>query len=100
MPDAPSDAGSILENDDDNGDEEDGTPAAESEVDEGPTTPVPQPLVRKKKLGRPPKNRPADWDQDVEPASESGTPRRGRGRGGFGKGGGYVQKLSLTKKYS
>ncbi|KUJ08026.1 uncharacterized protein LY89DRAFT_347936 [Mollisia scopiformis] len=89
MPDAPiSDAASPADMEEDNAEEEDGTPAAESEADEGPTTPAPQPVVRKKRLGRPPKNRPADWDQDVEPASETGTPRRGRGRGGFGKGGG------------
>lgn len=87
MPDAPaSDAASPADHEE-NADEEDGTPAAESEVDEGPTTPAPQPTIRKKRLGRPPKNRPADWD-DGEPVSETGTPKRGRGRGGFGKGGG------------
>lgn len=94
MPDAPSDAGSAHEIDDDNGDEEEGTPAAESEVDEGPSTPAPQPIIRKKKLGRPPKNKPPGWDDGEEVTSETGTPRRGgRGRGGS-RGGGYVQTLS------
>ncbi|EFX01590.1 nuclear localization protein [Grosmannia clavigera kw1407] len=47
-------------------------------------------LVRRKRLGRPPKNKPPDWDQMVEvPANEAdaSTPRR-RGRGGWrGRGG-------------
>lgn len=90
MDDAPiSDVGTP-EIDEDHGEGEDGTPAAESEVEEGPVTPAPEPVVRKKRLGRPPKNRPADWDtQDAGVGSESGTPnKRGRGRGGFGRGGG------------
>lgn len=97
--DVQSDAASVPEVEEENGDEESGSPAPESEVDEGPTTPVPQPLARKKKLGRPPKNRPTDWDQDVEPASESGTPRRGRGRGA-GRGGGYGRRIFRIKESS
>ncbi|KAI1000030.1 hypothetical protein K3495_g8168 [Podosphaera aphanis] len=69
-----------------------GTPIAESEPASVPTTPAPEPVVRKKRLGRPPKNRPADWDtQDGDSTlPENGTPvkGRGRGRGGFGRGGG------------
>jgi chromatin structure-remodeling complex protein RSC7 len=86
-----SEVGSPAEVEEDNGEEE-GTPAVESEPPSGPTTPVPEPVVRKKRLGRPPKNRPADWDtQDADNNnSETGTPaKRGRGRGsGFGRGGG------------
>jgi chromatin structure-remodeling complex protein RSC7 len=92
MQDAPvSDAASPQDVEEDNGDEEDGTPARDSEPPSGPTTPAPEPVVRRKRLGRPPKNRPADWDtQEVErDNSEAGTPaKRGRGRGGFGRGGG------------
>lgn len=93
MLDAPaSDAESVHEVEDDNGEDEDGTPAVESEAASARNTPVPEPTIRKKRLGRPPKNRPADWDKDdgENPGSESGTPaKRGRGRGGgFGRGGG------------
>ena len=52
-------------------------------------TPPPQPMVRRKRLGRPPKNRPPDWDNTIMvPADEvRDTPRR-RGRGGWrGRGG-------------
>lgn len=93
MLDAPhSDAES--QEDDDNGEEDDGTPAAESGNEEGQNTPAPQPVIRKKRLGRPPKNRPADWDaQEPDNNAEAGTPRKGRGRGGgFGRGGGRWAK--------
>lgn len=52
-------------------------------------TPPPQPMVRRKRLGRPPKNKPPDWDPMITvPADEvRDTPRR-RGRGGWrGRGG-------------
>ncbi|KAL6869089.1 chromatin structure-remodeling complex subunit RSC7 [Amphichorda felina] len=52
-------------------------------------TPPPQPMVRRKRLGRPPKNKPPDWDPMISvPADEvRDTPRR-RGRGGWrGRGG-------------
>lgn len=74
-------------------DDEEGTPAQESENEAAsvPTTPAPEP-VRKRRLGRPPKNRPADWDTQERDGerSEASTPRRGRGRGrgGAGRGGG------------
>src|SRR5207248_9244202 len=52
-----------------------------------PDIPVPQSTIpRKRRLGRPPKNRPPDWDTPDEPAtadggSDMGTPvRRRRGR--------------------
>jgi chromatin structure-remodeling complex protein RSC7 len=67
--------------------EEDGTPAQESEV-EGPTTPVPEPIIRKRRLGRPPKVKPPGWDTGEDRRSETSTPRgRGRGRG-LGRGSG------------
>lgn len=68
------------------------TPAQESEEEKAPSEPssppVVQPFPRKKRLGRPPKNRPPDWNV-IEPdnTSEGGTPvKRKRGRpagGGF-----------------
>jgi chromatin structure-remodeling complex protein RSC7 len=90
MPDAPSPEPSSPqeepEEENANEEEENGTPAQESDA---AATPPPEPVIRKRRLGRPPKNRPPDWDtQDVE-GSEAGTPaKRGRGRGGFGRGGG------------
>ncbi|KAF2115875.1 nuclear localization protein [Lophiotrema nucula] len=77
-------------------DEDAGTPAQESEEEEeeekAPSEPSSPPVVqtfpRKKRLGRPPKNRPPDWNV-IEPdnTSEGGTPiKRKRGRpagGGF-----------------
>jgi len=93
MPDAfQSDAASQPDGEEENA--EDGTPAAESDAEEeGPTTPIPEPVVRKKRLGRPPKNRPADWDtQEPENTAENSTPRRGRGRGSGLRGGGRWAK--------
>ncbi|KLU84683.1 chromatin structure-remodeling complex protein RSC7 [Magnaporthiopsis poae ATCC 64411] len=55
-------------------------------------SPVPVTVVRRKRLGRPPKNRPPDWDSTVEASARDPsdtTPRGGRrGRGGWrGRGG-------------
>jgi chromatin structure-remodeling complex protein RSC7 len=72
--------------------DEDATPAQDSEPPSGPTTPLPEPVFRKRRLGRPPKIKPPDWDLPDEAerdGSETGTPMRKRGRGGgFGRGGG------------
>ncbi|KAF5021407.1 hypothetical protein F66182_6556 [Fusarium sp. NRRL 66182] len=74
---------------DESGEEDDAADAADKE-DESvkEPTPPPQPMVRRKRLGRPPKNRPPDWDNMISvPADEANTPRR-RGRGGWrGRGG-------------
>jgi len=54
-----------------------------------PSPVVIQPFPRKKRLGRPPKNRPPDWNViDNDNVSEGGTPiKRKRGRpAGFGRG--------------
>lgn len=68
------------------------TPAQESEEEKAPSEPSSPPVVqqfpRKKRLGRPPKNRPPDWNV-IEPdnTSEGGTPikrKRGRPAGGGG----------------
>ncbi|VUC20568.1 unnamed protein product [Clonostachys rosea] len=69
------------------GDEAENKDDAESEAKE--PSPPPQPVVRRKRLGRPPKNKPPDWDPMITvPADEArDTPRR-RGRGGWrGRGG-------------
>jgi len=75
--------------------EESGEEAAEKE-EEGSAaesvkepTPPPEPVIRRRRVGRPPKNRPPDWDTAVAtPDRDSdATPRR-RGRGGWrGRGG-------------
>lgn len=71
--------------------EDAGTPAQESDEEEKAAsersaTPVVH-VQRKKRLGRPPKNRPPDWNVVPDDASQSGTPvKRKRGRpagGGF-----------------
>jgi chromatin structure-remodeling complex protein RSC7 len=70
------------------------TPAQDSEAGPAPSEPSSPPVVqqfpRKRRLGRPPKNRPPDWnipDPNADAASEGGTPqKRRRGRpstGGF-----------------
>lgn len=76
---------------DESGEDDDDEPAEkEEEEEEEPKepTPPPQPMVRRKRLGRPPKNRPPDWDNMISvPEREADTPRR-RGRGGWrGRGG-------------
>jgi chromatin structure-remodeling complex protein RSC7 len=93
-----SEAGSPQEADEDNGEEEaeeeaeaeEENEAQDSEPASAPATPAPEPVVRKRRLGRPPKNKPPGWDDEVpRDRSESGTPAKsGRGRGGFGRGGG------------
>lgn len=70
--------------------EDAGSVAQENEEEEAPSerSPSPaivQPFPRKKRLGRPPKNRPPDWNQDPDNVSEGGTPikrKRGRPAGG------------------
>ncbi|KAF2281493.1 uncharacterized protein EI97DRAFT_367671 [Westerdykella ornata] len=75
-------------------DDDAGTPAQESEEEKAPSEPSSPPVIqsfpRKKRLGRPPKNRPPDWNV-IEPdnASEGGTPikrKRGRPAGGGQRG--------------
>ncbi|KAK5987327.1 Chromatin structure-remodeling complex subunit rsc7 [Cladobotryum mycophilum] len=67
-------------------DDDDGDDLSEASVKE--PTPPPQPVIRRKRLGRPPKNRPPDWDNMVTVSEkDADTPRR-RGRGGWrGRGG-------------
>ncbi|KAI0006355.1 chromatin remodelling complex Rsc7/Swp82 subunit-domain-containing protein [Xylariaceae sp. FL0662B] len=53
-------------------------------------SPPPQPVLRRRRLGRPPKNRPPDWDSlPLElPQRDPNDPPRRRGRGGWrGRGG-------------
>lgn len=65
-------------------DDEDSEPAeAEAEDNSDHSSPPPVEVVpRKRRLGRPPKNRPPDWETPRRNDDDSaGTPRRGRGRG-------------------
>ena len=69
--------------DDDDKDDEASAPSVKE------PTPPPVNLVRRKRLGRPPKNKPPDWDNMITMTEEeaAATPRR-RGRGGWrGRGG-------------
>ncbi|KAJ4300136.1 chromatin structure-remodeling complex subunit RSC7 [Collariella sp. IMI 366227] len=61
-------------------------------------TPPPEPVIRRRRLGRPPKNRPPDWDTlPIEPPNPD-TPRR-RGRGGWrGRGGRKGQHYQPTQQ--
>ncbi|KAK7430781.1 chromatin structure-remodeling complex subunit RSC7 [Neonectria magnoliae] len=69
-------------------DDDDDAVEKEDEESVKEPTPPPQPVIRRKRLGRPPKNRPPDWDNMVTvPERDADTPRR-RGRGGWrGRGG-------------
>jgi len=74
--------------------EEVGTPARTSEVASRPSTPArgqSSILPRKRRLGRPPKNKPPGWDgpdEHGDGASDVATPRRRGGWRGRGLGGG------------
>ncbi|KAK3939505.1 chromatin remodelling complex Rsc7/Swp82 subunit-domain-containing protein [Diplogelasinospora grovesii] len=89
------------EDDEEEHEEEEGEKEEESAAEEEPEpeedeesakspTPPPEPVIRRRRLGRPPKNRPPDWDTlPIEPPNRDpdATPRR-RGRGGWrGRGG-------------
>lgn len=75
--------------------EDPGTPANDSETLSRPLTPArgQSSIPRKRRLGRPPKNRPPDWDAPDDhdardAASDAGTPRKRGGWRGRGFGGG------------
>jgi len=73
--------------------EEAGTPNRDSEAPSRPSTPArgQSSIPRKRRLGRPPKNKPPDWDAPDEHgdgASDVATPRRRGGWRGRGFGGG------------
>ncbi|KAI1846902.1 hypothetical protein JX266_007123 [Neoarthrinium moseri] len=83
-----------------------GEPEKEDDQDSEPDepkspSPPPQPVIRRRRLGRPPKNRPPDWDTlPIEPPSRdpNDTPRR-RGRGGWrGRGGRKGQSFAPTQQ--
>lgn len=79
------------ENEGDDIGDEDGQ--QDSEPASGPTTPAPEPPPRRRRLGRPPKNKPPGWDDDVGGSDAGATPRgRGRGRGGFRGGGRWARR--------
>lgn len=89
MADPTSDAAPSDDNDDnDDGDaiERNDTPIDQDSAQPSEANspePEPEPIIRKKRLGRPPKIKPPGWDEGIEVT----TPRRGRGRGGgFGRG--------------
>jgi chromatin structure-remodeling complex protein RSC7 len=87
-----------VEGEQDDGDlDQAGSPAADSDIPQIPSEPSTPPAAqnfpaRKRRLGRPPKNKPPDWDTpraDDERGSETGTPqkrKRGRPAGGGWRG--------------
>lgn len=83
-------------NDDEENEDED---KEEESVSAKSPSPPPQPVIRRKRLGRPPKNRPPDWDNPVDQTKEDNpTPRR-RGRGGWrGRGGRKGQPIAPTQQ--
>jgi chromatin structure-remodeling complex protein RSC7 len=91
MPDAvPSDADTPQIIEEDGAAEKEETPAQESEPPSAPASPQPEPIPRKRRLGRPPKVKPPDWDAPEETEkdnSELATPAKKRRGGGFGRGG-------------
>lgn len=95
----------VKEAEDEEAQASDAAPASES------SPPVVQQFPRKKRLGRPPKNRPPDWNKTPEPTdggSDRSTPfkrKRGRPAGGGGfrgrpRGGGAAQstKVAIDKE--
>ncbi|KKY29628.1 putative chromatin structure-remodeling complex protein rsc7 [Diaporthe ampelina] len=75
---------------------------AEEEVEDVPEdkspSPPPQPVIRRKRLGRPPKVKPPGWDEGIEVPRDDSTPRR-RGRGGWrGRGGRKGQPAPVTQQ--
>ncbi|KAI1334925.1 chromatin remodelling complex Rsc7/Swp82 subunit-domain-containing protein [Xylariaceae sp. FL0016] len=64
-------------------------------------SPPPEPVIRRRRLGRPPKNRPPDWDSlPIEPPQrDPNDPPRRRGRGGWrGRGGRKGERFQPTQQ--
>ncbi|KAK0722016.1 chromatin remodelling complex Rsc7/Swp82 subunit-domain-containing protein [Lasiosphaeria miniovina] len=94
----PEDEGEDGEKEDESGAEDEAQD--EDEESAKSPTPPPEPVIRRRRLGRPPKNRPPDWDSlPIErPSDADGTPRR-RGRGGWrGRGGRKGQQSQPTQQ--
>lgn len=104
MPDAEQEDEQKPGDDVDDGDatEKEGSAVDEEpeEVEDAPEkspSPPPVPMVRRKRLGRPPKIKPPGWDDGIEVPRDE-TPRR-RGRGGWrGRGGRKGQPAPITQQ--
>ncbi|KAK5653934.1 hypothetical protein OQA88_7859 [Cercophora sp. LCS_1] len=99
-PEAQVEAEEDGDKDDDSAAEEDEAPEEDEESAKSPTPP-PEPVIRRRRLGRPPKNRPPDWDTlPIERPNHDpdATPRK-RGRGGWrGRGGRKGQHYQPTQQ--
>ncbi|KAK3353340.1 chromatin remodelling complex Rsc7/Swp82 subunit-domain-containing protein [Lasiosphaeria hispida] len=89
-----------VDKDDESAADEDEAPEEDEESAKSPTPP-PEPVIRRRRLGRPPKNRPPDWDTlPIEKPNHDpdATPRK-RGRGGWrGRGGRKGQHYTPTQQ--
>lgn len=108
MPDADQDDAEPQRDGEDEVEKDDESAGDEHEEEEAPEedesgkspSPPPEPVIRRRRLGRPPKNRPPDWDTlPIEPPNrDENTPRR-RGRGGWrGRGGRKGQHFQPTQQ--
>ncbi|KAK4134057.1 hypothetical protein BT67DRAFT_441967 [Trichocladium antarcticum] len=87
----------VAEKDDASVAEEEVAPEEDEESAKSPTPP-PEPVIRRRRLGRPPKNRPPDWDTlPIEPPNPDAPRRRGRG-GWRGRGGRKGQHFQPTQQ--
>lgn len=90
----------VEKDDESGGDEQDEEEAPEEDESGKSPSPPPEPVIRRRRLGRPPKNRPPDWDTlPIEkPDRDDNAPRR-RGRGGWrGRGGRKGQHFQPTQQ--
>ncbi|KAI8623334.1 hypothetical protein F5Y19DRAFT_481854 [Xylariaceae sp. FL1651] len=94
MPDADASEGEPQPELEEQENEESGGEQEENQESDVPSpkspSPPPQQIIRRRRLGRPPKNRPPDWDTlPIEPPQrDPNDPPRRRGRGGWrGRGG-------------
>ncbi|KAI0159820.1 hypothetical protein GGR57DRAFT_458772 [Xylariaceae sp. FL1272] len=89
LPDEPADAEDHVNESDAEEEKDEENQESDAASPKSPTPPV-QPVIRRRRLGRPPKNRPPDWDTlPIEPPlRDPNDPPKRRGRGGWrGRGG-------------
>ena len=90
--------GSVHEEEEEEEEQNEGSEVASAKT----PTPPPEPVIRKRRLGRPPKNRPPDWDTlpiERPPPRDPDAPPKRRGRGGWrGRGGRKSDRFQPTSQ--